>query len=235
MTALRMNLYKTLLLTSLVLAAPLAGRAEISPAAWLETYYLNPAPDELPRAIKRLAQSGYFEQPGHVALGIGFIATVFAQNPTRVDDWLLQLNGLSLSHNRLIASALWQAGHPLGPELLRLLSQNSPLRAEVERLADLPSQPIAETPVHSESSMNLQWGAFLASGDERHILCILDAIGLDEPALTARARLALAQNAAAHPRVLEICRAQLERQPDEVRGVLRAAVNAAEAAQGPRS
>jgi hypothetical protein len=230
-----MNPIKSLLLASLALAAPLAARAEISAAAWLETYYLNPAPEELPRTIRRLAQSGYFEQPGHTALAIGFIATVFAQSPDRVDGWLVQLNGLSLRHNRLLACALWQAGHPLGPELLRLLSQNSPLREEVERLANLPSQPIAETPVHSESSMNLQWGAFLASGDERHILCIFDAIGLDEPALTAKARLALAQNAAAHPRVLEICRAQLERQPEEVRGVLRAAVQAAAPARGPRS
>jgi hypothetical protein len=72
--------------------------------------------------------------------------------------------------------------------------------------------------------MRLQWGAFLASGDERHIVRILDAIGNGERNLTTVAQMALAEQAAAHPRVAEICRAQLERQPDEVRSVLRAAL-----------
>ena len=48
--------------------------------------------------------------------------------------------------------------------------------------------------------MNLQWGAFLASGEERHIVRVLDALGTGERSLDSAARLALAQNAANHPR-----------------------------------
>jgi hypothetical protein len=75
--------------------------------------------------------------------------------------------------------------------------------------------------------MNLQWGAFLASGNERHVVAILDAMGADRPGLDIAARQSLAVNAVAHPRVMEICRVQLDRQPESVRAEIRAALKAA--------
>jgi hypothetical protein len=200
--------------------------AGISAQAWLETYYLNPQPAELPQAIQQLSAEGYFDRPANVPIAIGFISTVFAQHPKQVDPWLTQLSGLPLKHQRLLAAALWQSGHPLGAELIPLLGQFARNRAQLDSLASTPSPLILDTPVLSPSSMNLQWGAFLASGDERYIINVLDAIGTDQPGLDAAARVALAQNAAAHPRVLEICRTQLDRQPEEIRSVLRAALNA---------
>ncbi len=217
-----------LTLASLALAATAALRAEISAQAWLETYYLNPQPAELPRAIENLSRDGYFARPENTAVAIGFIGTVFAQNPDRVEGWLSQLSHLPARDQRLLAAALWQSGHALGNNHLRALAQNSPVRAGVERLATLPTQVIAETTVRSPSSMRLQWGAFLASGEERHMVAILDGFGLNDASLNSAARMALAQNAAAHPRVMEICRTQLDRQPAEVQSVLRAALGHAE-------
>jgi hypothetical protein len=201
--------------------------AAVSGQAWLETYYLDPHPEEMPRAIQRLSAEGYFDHAANVPIAIGFISTVFAQHARDVDQWLPQLNGLPLKHQRLIAAALWQSGHPLGAELLPLLGQFSRDRAQIASLATTPTPLILDTPVLSASSMNLHWGAFLANGDERHLLAIFEAIGLDRPGLDAAARTALAQHAVDHPRVLDICRSQLGRQPAEVQGVLRAALDAA--------
>lgn len=222
-----MKLPRIIFVAGLVLASSLAARAEISAQGLLESYYLDPQPGEIPHMFKELSRRGYFEQPGHVAIAIGFFSTVFAQHPERVDEWLLGLNGLPPSHNRLVASALWQAGNPLGTQMMRTLSRSAPNQADVEQLISRPVTSVLDTVVLSPSSMNLQWGAFLASGDERHIIAILDAIGTDRPGLDTAARYALAQEAAAHPRVFEICRAQLDKQPNEVRAVLRAALNEA--------
>ena len=111
--------------------------------------------------------------------------------------------------------------------MLQRLDWNSPVRSEVERLARTPSGAIAATPVVSPASMNLQWGAFLASGNERNIVAILDAIGTGQPGLDQAARYSLAQNAAAHPRVMEICREQLSKEPDTAQAVLRSALDEA--------
>ncbi|MEO7413381.1 MAG: hypothetical protein ABIZ81_08480 [Opitutaceae bacterium] len=220
-----MKTLKLFIAAALVAASSLAARAEISAQAWLETYYLNPQPAELGRAVRGLSREGYFEKTGRTAVAIGFLGTVFAQNPDRVDGWLEEFKGLPLAHHRLVAAALWQAGNPKGAQLLRNLSTTSPVGADVQRLANKPALPVADTPVLSPSSMNLQWGAFLACGDERHVVNILDGIGTDHPALSSAARYALAQNAAAHPRVMEICRSQLSKQSSEVRSVLQAALN----------
>jgi hypothetical protein len=81
--------------------------------------------------------------------------------------------------------------------------------------------------------MNLQWGAFLASGEERNVTNILAAIGRGQ--IGDSARVSLAFNAAQHDRVLQICRAQLDKQPNEVRSVLRAVINDAETKKQPTS
>jgi hypothetical protein len=219
-----MKALKRFVVVAFAVTAALTARAELSAQAWLETYYLNPQPAELPRAIQRLSREGYFDEPKNVAIAIGFIATVFAQNPQQVDGWLVQLNGLPFQHQRLVISALWQAGLPLGNDLLRQLAPQAPNAAAVAQLATMPAPAIEDTPVLSLSSMNLRWGAFLASGNQQHIVRILEAIGEDRPGLDATARLALAQNAAAHPRVMEICRAQLDKEPEEIRNSLRAAL-----------
>ena len=228
---------KTLLRISLAafaLASSAALRADISAQAWLESYYLNPQPAELPRAVERLSREGYFARDENVAVSIGFLGAVFAQNPARVDGWLQALSHLPAREQRLLAAAVWQSGHPVGNHHLRSVAVGSPVRAEVERLAELPPQVLAETSVLSPSSMRLRWGAFLATGHERHVVAILDGFGLNNPRLHSAARMALAQNAAAHPRVLEICRTQLDRQPEDVRSELRAALNAADRT-APRS
>lgn len=222
------------LFAGLALAAPLAIQAAPSAEAWLETYYVNPRPDQLPDSFRALSREGFFERDGNVPVAVGFFSAVFAQNPDRVEGWLADLKGLPLRHQRLLAAAVWQAGHPRGTELLRKLAVNSPVQTEIERLASEESRRVIDTSVLSPSSMNLQWGAYLATGDERHIVNIFDAIGHNEPGLEAAATEALAQHAVEHPQVMQICRTQLERQPEDVKGVLRAAVHNAEGAR-PRS
>ncbi|MFZ9746083.1 MAG: hypothetical protein ACO3G4_05575 [Opitutaceae bacterium] len=216
---------KTLVLPFLagLALATSALRAEVSAQAWLESYYLNPQPAALAARVQALSREGFLERPGNVPLTIGFLATVFAQHPARVDAWLQELRSLPESHQRLLAAALWQAGDARGEDLLLRLRAPAAVRTEIRRLATTTADRIADTAVLSPASMNLQWGAFLASGDERHVTRIFDAIGRNEPALGTGAQLALARNAAAHPRVLAICLAQLERQPSEIQSALRAA------------
>jgi hypothetical protein len=214
-----------------VLAASLAASPDDRAAFWLNRYYLDPQPAELVSAVQGLSRGGYFEEPGQPAQAIGFFSVVFAQNPEAVDGWFASFRGLPAKHQRVLASALWYSGHPRGEAVLRGMAETaSPeMRATIRRLVAGGVPTVAESPVLSESSMNLQWGAFLASGSELHITNILVAVGAGQPGIPEAARLSLAMNAAVHPRVMEICRAQLDKQPNEVRAVLQAAMKEAQA------
>ena len=185
-------------------------------------------------AVYTLSHSGYFESVGQPAIAIGFFTTVFAQNPQKVNFWLAQTSALPAAHRRILAAAAWKSGSATGARLMNDLAANDDanVRAEIHALLLNGSEPVGNTPVLSSSSMNLQWGAFLASGNELHIVNVLTALGSGEPGLASSARYALAQNAAAHPRVLDICRAQLDKQPASVRAELKAALNAAGAKPG---
>jgi hypothetical protein len=202
----------------------------------MENYYQRPAPDALVQAVCSLSDDGYFEEPSRQYAAYGFFATVFQQNPKRVDRWLRETRFLPPSSRRVLAIAAWLAGDPDGARQVRALFApfDYPVRAEVDRVLAAKPASVYQTPVVSAAAMNLRWGAFLASGDERHIVSVLDALGSNEPGLATSARYALAQDAASHPRVLEICREQLDRQPQAIRTEIQAVVDDA-TAQKPRA
>jgi hypothetical protein len=195
-------------------------------AGWVENYYLNPDTEKVVPAVYALSRSGYFEQAGQPATAIGFLSAVFAQNPDKVEGWVHSFRDLPTAHRRIVAAALWYSGVSEGADHLRALARGSrpDIRAEVESLTVWAKPALHEVPVLSSSSLNLQWGAFLGSGDARHVVNVLAALGSEERALGHAARAALAEKALAHPRVYEICQAEIARQPAGVREELSTAL-----------
>jgi hypothetical protein len=187
--------------------------------------------------VHQLSANGFFEQPGNTATALGFFTEVFAQHPNRIRQWLDHTADLPEAHRRILASAAWQAGSPQGLALMRGFSSgdDSIVRVQVNELLRRGPSTVADTVVSSESSLRLQWGAFLATGQDRHVVAMLKALGTNEPDLTIAARYAIAENAVAHARVLDICRAELNRQPEAVRSEIRAALKSAGAMPAPRT
>lgn len=196
---------------------------------WMSHYYEAPQPDQVVSAAFGLSRSGYFDSAEHRTTAIGFFAGVFSQNPERVQHWVSAFRDLPTADERLMASALWYAGSPAGAERLRALARrsNPEMRAEIEQLVAQQPPSLRNTPVQSEGSLNLQWGAFLATGDSQYVVNVLAALGSREPGLSNQARFALARNATAHRKVYEICQTQLARQPDAVREQIHAVLTEA--------
>jgi hypothetical protein len=129
----------------------------------------------------------------------------------------------------LLASA-WLARNPASYRYLHEVHSVSSgdQRDAAEQMIGQETVPaVADIPVTSVHAMDLQWGAFLASGDERYIVNVFAAFGSDRPGLATEARYTLVQNAAANPRVMQVCRDVLDRQPASVRAEFQAALNEA--------
>ncbi len=210
-----------------------ANAASSSATSWLENYYQQPAPDRFPSAVLELSRSGYFEQAGHTPLASGFLASVFAQHPDRVDEWMGVSRVLPVAHQRVLASALWYSGNPKGATYLRALARSTESQDEIAQLLNQPAD-LAGSDVRSPSSLNLQWGVFLATGRAEPVRNILAALGSNtNRELSQDVRWSLAQNAAQHQRVLAICRDELSRQPNAIRETLRAVINESETHHTP--
>lgn len=206
-----------------------------SAESWIRDYYQNPAPERFPSAVLELSRSGYFEQPGHVPLSIGFLASVLAKHPERADQWMRVSSVLPAAHQRILASALWYSGHPKGASRLLALARSASPTVRRDVQAVVNSTPdLRGAEVRSVTSLNLQWGAFLATGETAPVRNILAALATnDKTQLSQDVRWSLAKNAVQHPRVLAICRDELNRQPNEIRETLRAVINDSEARRQP--
>ncbi len=126
-----------------------------------------------------------------------------------------------------------QTGSELSPER----------RGFLQGLLVNPPPDILSEPVASPAVLDMLWAMFMASGDERYVQKIIGVLPwLNEEGAAERiekgaaermliggaARWSLTSNAFQHDRVLQICRAEVERQPEEVRVVLREVIQSAE-------
>ncbi|MCF3650398.1 hypothetical protein [Synoicihabitans lomoniglobus] len=199
---------------------------------WLCHYYEKPAPDQFVPAIFELSRNNYFAMPGHTTLGIGFIASVLRQNPDRIDDWMLQCRPLPESERRLLIAALWYAGHPKGESYLDYYAENIVDAEMATRLRTVMTRPVSfeEVEIRSLSSLYLQWGVFLATGDEAVLIDVLAAADT-LPDIGIKERWWLACAAAEHRSVVSWCEAAVARDPDNVAGIAQLILNAGAVAQ----
>lgn len=209
-----------------LIAASLSAQAA-SGQAQLESYYRHPNPDNIPSIVYSLSHDGYFDRDENVATSIGFLATVFAQNPDRIQAWMQNFRELPDRQQRLLAAALWQSGDARGQAAVRRLAPSSPVAQDVTQLLNARYVPVAQRPVLTASSLNLQWGAFLASGDKQYVVNILQAAGNNDPVLDRAVAAVIAENAVSHPQVRDICRVQLPQLSVAARTEVRAALQAA--------
>ncbi|HLP26739.1 MAG TPA: hypothetical protein VK477_13745 [Acidobacteriota bacterium] len=227
-----MRTLRQLLLGSTLLAALFASAtagAASSAETWLNHYYQNPNPDGLKSAVFQLSRDGFLDDDANVPLTIGFLSSVFAQNPARVDEWLAFGRDLPAAHQRIVIAAAWASGNPSGvAEFRRIAARSAADRDNLNAL--LAATPdLATAPVLSPSSLNAKWGSFLATGDRAPVQAILAALGNDDRSQFGQdVRWSLARNAAAHDRVLAICKDELVRQPNELRESLKAVIHQVE-------
>ena len=214
-----MKALRSVLALGLSLAAFSSLRADDSFGRnWMDHYSQNPRPDDLVTAMVSLNNSGYFDSAAQRDATIGFVSTVFQQNPQMVDHWLRAGDRvLPEQSRRILAAAAWFAGNPAAARQLQELSAGTSERTEIDQMIATGSRStVADMPVRSEIAMNLQWGAFQASGDQRYIKNVFMALGSSQAGLATSARYALAQKAATDPRVLQICQKELQSEPASV-------------------
>ncbi len=194
----------------LALALPaLAAARDISPFSgrdWLENYHRHPAPERFVPAVFDLSRTQYFNVPGNIPVGLGFFATLFRQHADYVDDWLQYCRMLPDQEQRLIASALWIAGHPKGEAYLRRYADEivGPAMREQLQQALAHQRAFDERTVDSSRALHLKWGSYLVTGDETVLAAVLTgADQLDD--LSVRERWWLACAAAGQDAVVAFC------------------------------
>jgi hypothetical protein len=224
---------------------------------WMAQYYQRPLPDPLVGVIKVLAEARVLRgqkvetgilgklfgrtdpasiatwQPHTDASLIAFAAKVFDQNPSRIAGWLDELSGLTEGQKRSLWIAAWLSG-VVGVDAVLRQQARQTSKAAVRFISALFSQsprPIETLTLSGPVVLDMNWAAFFATGDERYVLRIIEALGLVASpegtpafAIGTSALWSLQSSARQHPRVRETCAAVLSRTTSGMRMMLESIV-----------
>jgi hypothetical protein len=210
-------------------AAATAPSAAAEAIAFTEYYYLRPQPEMVPRVIRDLSAAGELSSVLVESRRAAFFGALFARNPERLSEWTSGLDELPPAVRGVIWRALFLAGTEPARETMReLAAGGSPEdRRLLERLIGARSPDFFSQAVTSPAAADMILAMFSATGEPRCIAIVADALRpepqgievLDEMArsVSEHVKLALAEAAFRHARVLDLCRREMIRLDPRVR------------------
>jgi hypothetical protein len=179
-------------------------------------YYMKPEPAQVPAMLNALLEGGFVSWPDSIASYTGFFAEIFHQNQDRVGKWVGNLHPQGTSQTIFLLYAIALSDIPGKTMLMQKLETVSGVSLSAGPFPHLMGAPITRLKPAGAADLDLLWGAFMASGNERYVLKIIDALQyLDATGdrndfmLGFAAYWSLSSNAKQHQKVKEICKREL--------------------------
>jgi hypothetical protein len=203
---------------------------------WLNYYYVHPRPDLVVSAMQFMSTQGKLQEANAKTPYCVFLANVFAANAAKVETWFGELRSGPEDQKSALALVLWMTDTKGSQSLLKSLSkEGSPTFQEyvTELAADDHRPDFLHDEINSPGFLDALWVSFLVSGDERYVKRVISALPLINDSDTGRmliggaAKWSLASNAFQHPKVMQICEAQLKELPDQQRAALAEVIQSA--------
>jgi hypothetical protein len=186
-------------------------------------YYLHPTPEKISQAVKAMHKMGYLQKESACAPITSFLSLIFRLNPSAIETTLADFSSYSPTEQQLFLRALWLADTAQTKMALQKLVVGN---ENAELLKSVPPK-IEQIPVESPDVLDMLWGAFMATGDEKYVLPVISVLpystikgNIPRLLVGGSARWSLTSNAIQHKRVFDICNSQLEKQPKEVKEIL---------------
>ena len=202
---------------------------------WMMHYYQHPRSDLTVSAVEFMAKSGELANKGAQAPIGAFLGQVFIQNPQKVEPWFSQLKNGEDNQKQVLALALWIANTEAFAHFLQTLEPgSSPSVSEyVKGLLATRSPDLLTDEVTNAGFLDMLWGSFFATGDERYVRRIIGKLpwaktdNIQQELIGGAAQWSLTSNAAQHVRVLDICKAELSTLPADQKDILASVIKRA--------
>lgn len=196
---------------------------------WMTYYYLHPSPESTSSVIQSMQQFGYFKKESAGAPLASFFSCIFRSSPTAIESSLKTFANFSPEEQQILVRSLWlantkEAKFQLEKLIAIQLNNENPKNADL--LKTNPPE-IEKMPINSPDILDMLWGAFMATGDEKYVVQVISVLSYStikgdvaRLLVGGSARWSLTSNAIQHKRVLDICISQLKKQPKEATAIL---------------
>lgn len=206
-------------------------------SGWMMSYYQHPAPDQIAASIKSAYALGVFRDTRKSGAPlVGFIAGAVRGDQVLAAQLANELAAFDDAQYTLVLSGIWYADMA-GDESDKIVAaalKKRPAIATSSPFLATPSADLLRVPTERGPwVLDALWGFFFATGDDTPVINIMTALpwidvsrkqqvmnagkrGTVLMATAGAARWSLTANAKRHPRVMQICREQISKQPDVI-------------------
>jgi hypothetical protein len=145
---------------------------------WISGYRMDPKPQDLPRAVQRMAQTGAFKDLDTAGVYIGFIAGVLGANAADADALVSKIFPLPPEDQVALVRAIAYSGHPDWQGLLRRNAERMPARKlMIDRYLEGKLPTLAKLPLDAgPAPLDILWGQFFATGEYAPLLRIISVL-----------------------------------------------------------
>jgi len=208
---------------------------------WISYCYLDPQPDRVTHFIDRACTAGMLKDENVTGPIAGFLAGVLSANPELAEPLVEQMAAYSGIERSGLVLGMWFSGLHNARLLLEPLMQpeSSQQAAAAQSILSRMPRELTEVPFeHGPWVLDALWGKFMATGDDAPVVRVMSALpwstgegdikgDVNKLLVGKAAKWSLTSNAFQHERVMSICEAQLQSQPEEVAILLREVIEKA--------
>ena len=204
---------------------------------FINDYRANPQPDKLPQIVRAMGNLGLFRDLDMAGVHVGFIAGVLGSNPDKTERLITEMFPMPPEDQVVLIKAIAFSGLANWKSVMERFIERMPARNGLIRkylygdgkvLADLPLEG-------SSFVLDAHWGYYFASGNPEPVRRIVSTLAwakdknnLEKLTIASMAKWTLATNASRDKDLMDILKAEVNRQPKEIRVEVSEVIDAAE-------
>ena len=204
---------------------------------FINDYRDNKEPDRIPEAVRAMVRLGLLNDPEKAGIYIGFLAGFIGENQVSAEKYIREMFPLPPREQVVLIKAIVYSGLPEWKDLLGKFVERMPARkVMIKKYLYGDGKTLKQLqPKDGPIVIDLLWGYYFATGWWEPGQRIVGALALaqeknDVEILTigAMAKWTLATNATRDKNLLDLAKAEMNHQPENVRRELREVIEAAE-------
>jgi hypothetical protein len=222
---------------------------------WVYNYRSHKSPSRVPAAVQSMRELGLFRDEEKAAFCTGFIAGVLGDNPKDGPRLVAKMLPMPDKDQAVLIRAIAYSGRPDWRDLLTKYKDRMPLRGPlIDSYLSGEAKTLMQVDLNEVTVIYSLWGYYVATGQYEPVVRIMQALrwsknkndggfsvskifsgwkndpsAVDKISTGATAKWTLASYAERHRDLLNLYRAEYERQPPEIAKPLRDVIVAAQA------
>lgn len=204
---------------------------------FINDYRSDPQPEKLPEVVRAMGDLGLFRDIDMAGVHVGFVAGVLGSNPDKTERLITEMFPMRPEDQVVLIKAIAFSGLANWKAVLERFVERMPARAGlIRKYLYGDGKTLSQLPLEGSSfALDSHWGYYFATGDAEPVRRIVSSLSwakdkndIEKLTISAMAKWTLATNATRDKDLLDILKAEVNRQPKNIRMELSEVIDAAE-------